>query len=144
MIIRKARMDDAWAVQRVLLVLKIPGVPWADWHTMAVIREAIGEGRYYVAEAYGTIIGAMSVVRHRRMVEIGTLAVRRSFHGLGVGKRLVQFARFLGRRFAAKWITVSSLIAYHAKQFYLNVGFRVKSSGLYRGRKWYEFAAALR
>jgi hypothetical protein len=75
--IRKASMADAKAIQRVLFVLKIPGVPWADWHTMVVIREAIGEGRYYVAEAYGTIIGAMSVVRHRRIVEIGTLAVRR-------------------------------------------------------------------
>ena len=141
--IRKASMDDARAIQQVLYVLKIPGVPWADWHTMAVIREAIGEGRYYVAEAYGTIIGAMSVVRHRRVVEIGTLAVRRSFHGLGIGKRLVQFACFLGRRFAAKWITVSSLVAYHAKQFYLGLGFHIKSSGLYRRRMWYEFAAAL-
>jgi GNAT superfamily N-acetyltransferase len=136
-------MTDAKAIQQVLLVLRIPGVPWADWHTMTVIREAIGEGRYYVAEAYGTVIGAMSVLRHRRMVEIGTLAVRRSFHGLGIGKRLVQFACFLGRRFAAKLITVSSLVAYRAKKFYLNVGFRIKSSGLYRGRKWYEFAAAL-
>jgi len=137
-------MADAKAIQRVLFVLRIPDVPWADWHTMPVIRETIGEGRYYIAEESGTIVGAMSVVRHRRMVEIGTLAVRQSFHGLGIGKRLVQFARFLGKRFAAKWITVSSLIAYHAKQFYLSVGFRIKSSGLYRGRKWYEFSAVLR
>jgi len=136
-------MADAKAIQRVLFVLKIPEVPWANWHTMAIIREVIAEGRYYVAEAYGTIIGAVSVVRHRSTVEIGTLAVKRSFHGLGIGKRLVRFACFLGRSFAVRRITVSSLVAYRAKQFYLTVGFRIKSWGRYCGRRWYEFAAAL-
>ena len=141
--IRKAGLADAKAIQRVAFVLKLPDVAWVDWHTMAAIRKAINEGAYYVAEVYGTVVGAMSIVRHRKMVEIGTLAVKRSFHGLGIGKKLVQFARFLGRLHHSRFITVSSLVAYRAKQFYLNLGFRIKSSGLYRGRKWYEFAATL-
>lgn len=126
--IRKASMADAKAIQQVLLVLRIPGVPWADWHTMTVIQEVIGDGRYYVAEAYGTIIGVMNVVRHCRMVEIGTLAVRRSFHGLGIGKRLVQFACFLGRHFSARLITVSSLVRLAAAaQEYLTVRLQCRS-----------------
>jgi N-acetylglutamate synthase-like GNAT family acetyltransferase len=141
--IRKASMADARAIQKVVSVLKLSDITWSDWHTMVVIRKAINDGAYYVAEVDGTIVGAMSLVRHRNMVEIGTLAVKRSCHGKGIGRKLVQFARFIGKRFSAKWITVSSLVAFGAKPFYLNVGFRMKSFGLYRGRKWYEFVAAL-
>lgn len=142
--IRKACMADARAIQKVAYVLRLPGIAWCDWHTLAVIRETINKNAYYVAEIDDVVVGAMSLVRHRGMVEIGTLAVRRSCHGRGIGKKLVRFACSFGRRrWNARRITVGSFVAYGAKPFYLSVGFRVKSFGLYRGRKWYEFVAAL-
>jgi len=141
--IRKATEGDVKAIQRVAYALKVSGVEWCDWHFLRVIRGTVREGRYYLAELDGKVIGIISLIRGRHRVEIGTLAVKRSFQGKGIGNKLVQFARSFARRCGAKLITVSSLIAYHAKQFYLRLGFRIRSFGLYHGRKWYEFAAAL-
>ncbi len=141
--IRKAKAIDLKAIQKIARVLKIPAVAWADWHKLCVIREVVDEGRYYVAETAGRIVGIISIVPHGKMMEIGTLAVARSRHGEGIGKRLVDFARSFGKCHGAKRITVSSLVAYGAKPFYLHLGFSVRGSGHYCGRKWYEFVAAL-
>jgi len=138
--IRKARMADAQAIQRIARNIKLPGADWPDWHTLRVIRELISEGRYYVAEIAGEIVGILGILRRRYRVEIRTLAVKRSFSGQGIGGRLVKFALSLVRHFGLRWITAVMFAAFHVEQFYYHAGFRVRDMGYYCGRKWYEFA----
>jgi GNAT superfamily N-acetyltransferase len=135
-------MADAKAIQRIARNIKLPGADWPDWHTLRIIRELISEGRYYVADIAGEIVGILGVARHRYRVEIRTLAVKRSFSGRGIGRRLVHFAASLAKRFGLRWITAVMFAAFHVERFYRNVGFRVKDMGYECGRKWYEFAAA--
>jgi GNAT superfamily N-acetyltransferase len=135
-------MDDAKAIQKIARTIKLPGADWPDWHTLRVIRAMISEGRYYVAETAGDIVGILGVLRRRYRVEIRTLAVKRSFSGQGIGKKLVKFAASLAKRFGLRWITAVMFAAFHVKQFYYHAGFRVKDAGYEYRRKWYEFAAA--
>lgn len=138
--VRKATIGDLPAVRSVMRVLRVPGVPWADWHTVRMIRTVLLEGRYYCMELGGRIVGAMSVEECARgELEIATLAVRRSACRKRVGTALVRFARQLARRRGKKRIVVSSACMYGARPFYERQGFRVRSSGTYRGKRWHEF-----
>jgi GNAT superfamily N-acetyltransferase len=143
--IRKATPADLAAVQSAVSVLRIPDMPYCDWHTRREIRPAVAGGRYFIAEIDGKVAGAVSIDMHRRRheVEIETLAIKKSFQGKGLGRRLVSFAESFGKRRGATRATVGSFFAYGVKKFYLGLGYKVCDTWRYRDRRSYTFSRRL-
>lgn len=143
--IRKAWMEDLAAVKGAVSVLRMPGMPFCDWHTLKEIRPAVAGGRYFIAEVGGKVAGAVSIDMHRRRheVEIATLAIKKSFQGQGLGRRLVSFAESFGKRRGATRATVGSFFAYGVKEFYLGLGYKVSDTWRYRNRRSYTFSRRL-
>lgn len=132
------------AVQSAASVLRIPEMPYCDWHTLREVRPAVAGGRYFIAEIDGKVAGAISLgLRPRHGLEIETLAIKRSFQGQGLGRRLVSFAESFGKRRGATRVSVGSFFAYGVKSFYLNLGFRVSDTWRYRNRRSYTFTKRL-
>jgi N-acetylglutamate synthase-like GNAT family acetyltransferase len=142
--VRKAKASDLLAVQTVVRVLRKPQVPWVDLHVRNDIAARIAAGKYYVALVDNEIVGAVSLAectRHR--VEIEALAVRSSYRGRGVGRRLICFARSFTRKNDANRIVVTSTGIYGAGLFYQSMGFRIQETWRYRGRTWHEYVSSV-
>jgi GNAT superfamily N-acetyltransferase len=143
--IRKAKPSDLAAVQSAVSVLRIPEMPYCDWYRLREIRPVIAAGRYFIAEVDGKVAGVVSIGMHRRRheVEIEILAIKKSFQGQGLGRRLVSFAEAFGKRRGATRSTVGSFFVYGAKKFYLGLGYKVSDTWRYRDRRSYTFSRRL-
>jgi N-acetylglutamate synthase-like GNAT family acetyltransferase len=141
---RKAKVSDLLAVQTVVRSLRKPQVPWVDLHIRSDIASRIAAGKYYVALVDNEIVGAVSLSEcTRRRVEIEALAVKSSYRGRGIGRRLICFAKSFTRRNDASRIVVTSPGVYGAGLFYQNMGFRIQETWRYRGLTWHEYVSSV-
>jgi len=127
----KAREAEAVEIVRLNRGFHLP-FPWFIWDRLNWVREEIREGNFFVAKEGNRILGAICLKISPKEGRIDTLAVRRDSRRLGVGRKLVAFAKRRTRKEEGKRLIVSSFISYGVGGFYERCGFK-KSSEIY----WY-------
>jgi ribosomal protein S18 acetylase RimI-like enzyme len=143
--IRVYRQDDAPAVRRCVLELQEfertidprlrPGEEMADryWESIQA-RCAEANGRVFVAEQDGSVVGFVAVLAGERFTELddppGTyalvtdLVIQSSHRGRGIGRQLIQHAEAFARGAGATELRIGVLAENTvARQLYRSAGF---------------------
>jgi N-acetylglutamate synthase-like GNAT family acetyltransferase len=90
--IRRAQAPDAAAIHRLATgyEFKSDGTGQLIGMTLEAVERAVTEGRFFVAEAGGKVIGCVQLAEYDGIAELRTLAVQPEFHGQGAGRALIE------------------------------------------------------
>lgn len=115
--IRKANLADATAIQQLINTFAQRGQMLA--RPLSEIYENIRE--YFVYEKRGAVIGTAGLrVNWADLAEIKSVAVKKTYHGRGVGRELVQACLQEGRDLGLKKYYVLTYVP----DFFKRLGFR--------------------
>lgn len=99
-----------------------------------LLDQADRSDEIYVAQINDKVVGLMSVIyfdyfpSQEKICRITSLVVDRNIRGTGVGKQLIDFAKYLGNReFCSTLEVTTSLARLATQQYYENIGFNKTS-----------------
>lgn len=144
---RPAREADVAAIEEIVRVAFRPYVPRIGVEPgpmRADYAAIVGEGRCWVAEHEGRVVGMVQLAVEGSHLEVETVAVADEVRGLGVGSRLLAFAEDRARSLGLAEVRLSTNeamtenIAYYPRRGYREVG-----RGVQRGYRRVFFAKAV-
>ena len=117
-----------------------------EWDKPEWIKEEIGKGNYYILKQCGLVLGAIDLQKiDADEIYIEAIAVDSASHGLGIGKKLIDYAKQRAREMGCKKISVESFESYDLLGFYQRVGFGLDNppTGYYEGKPFHRFVMNL-
>lgn len=120
--IRKAKLSDLYKINDIghNVLLDIPGFVWGQpsWN-----EEKIKAGWYWVATDNSLVVGVICLEFCSDGIVIGhMLSVAETHQRLGVGTKLIEFAKRLAKKKKMQQLQGCSFLEYDATDFYLKCG----------------------
>ena len=123
-----------------------PGFTDEDqWDGKEWIGEEIKAGNFFVFRDNGQIYGTTLLAIWDDALHITTLTIDQTMHGLGIGKKLTEFAENLAAEKGLKKVTLETYDLYSVKDFYLKCGFELDNppTDSYKGEIFYCFSKTI-
>lgn len=98
--------------------------PVDQWDQKDWTLEEIESGNFFIFRENGQILGAISFESMGDYLKIPTLAVADGAHGMGIGKKLLEFATQKATDENFKSIRINSYKFLNVRDFYLKCGFK--------------------
>ncbi len=120
--IRKAKLSDLYQINNIghNVLLDIPGFVWGQpsWN-----EEKIKAGWYWVATENNLVVGVICLEFRNDGIAVGhMLSVAETHQRLGIGTKLLVFAKRLAKKKNMQQIQGCSFLEYDATDFYLKSG----------------------
>lgn len=116
-----------------------------QWDQKEWILEEVQNGNFFIFKENGQILGAISFEPIGDCLKIPTLAVANNAHGMGIGKKLLEFATRKATNENFKSIRVNSYKFLDVCDFYLKCGFEFSNPAQesFKGEEYWCFVKNL-
>lgn len=137
--------DRILAINRQLHVQNEDFVADDQWDQKEWTLEKIQNRNFFIFRENGQILGAISFEAMEDCLKIQTIAVSDHAHGMGIGKKLLEFATQKAIDENFKSLKVNSYKFFGVRDFYLRCGFEFSNpaSESYKGEEYWCFVKNL-